>query len=159
MTISRYREFRKALKATPFKGKFMPYGWSSLPDPLPIRWMAYSQMLQEFSNEIANSINDLTRYTHQLEAWNTVIQPLDDKKRFEVAHEFIDPLATLAMNLPYVIRSRLIFATAHLSNQANSAKLRKAWSDDLPLDEEIFFAAADSLAALSWATPTSSRGM
>lgn len=143
MTIARYREFRKALKATPCKGKFMPYGWSALPDPLPIRWMAYSQMLQEVSNEIANSINDLTRYTHQLEAWNAVISPLDDNKRFEVAHEFIDPLATLALNLPYVIRSRFIFATAHLSNQANSAKLGKTWSDDLPLDDEIFFSAAD----------------
>jgi hypothetical protein len=67
----RYRQYRTALKGVPLKGKFMPYGWGALPKPLPIDWLAYSEMFKEFSQELANTINDLTRYTHQLTAWPT----------------------------------------------------------------------------------------
>jgi hypothetical protein len=147
MSIYRYRQFRHALKKTPFNGTFMPYDWGGLPNSLPFNWMAYSEMFNEFSREISNSINDLTRYTHDLAAWNKVIEPLNDDQRLNVAHEFITPLATLALNLPYIIRSRLIFAVTHLCHQANQAKDRKAWKDDLPLDGEIYFAAADKYGA------------
>ncbi len=143
MSVERYREFRRVLKVTPFKGKFMPYDWSGLPDTLPIRWMAYAEMWSEFSREIANSINDLSRFTHRLAAWETVVSGLNDKQRFDLAHEFVDPLATLALNLPYVVRSRLIFATTHLCHQANSGVKDTSWIDELPLDEDIYFGAAD----------------
>lgn len=121
----------------------MPYAWSALPQELPLQWMAYSLMLEEFSLEIANIINDLSRYAQQLAAWDTVISGLDEEKAHEVAHEFVAPLATLALGLPYVIRSRFIFATAHLSHQASRAKQGAAWVDDFPLDHDVYFEAAD----------------
>lgn len=147
MSIYRYRQYRRILKATPFKGKFMPYGWGSLPKSLPFSWMAYFEMFEEFSREIANIVNDLGRYTHQLTAWRDVVARLDDDGKMSVANEFVDPLATIALNLPYVIRSRYIFAVAHLCHQANHVKQLKSWKDDLPLDDKIYFAQADAYGA------------
>lgn len=121
----------------------MPYEKDGLPDSIPFEWMAWVEMHQEFSREISNSINELTRFTHHLAAWRNVAAPLNDQQKFQLAHEFISPLATLALNLPYVIRSRLIFATAHLCHQANKAREGLKWTDDLPLDSEIVFAQAD----------------
>lgn len=148
MSIYRYRQYRKVLKATPFKGRYMPYGWGSLPNSLPFGWMAYSEMFEEFSREIANIINDLSRYTHQLTAWRDVVAGLDDDGKMSVAVEFVDPLATITLNLPYVIRSRFIFAVAHLCHQANRAKQLNDWKDDLPLDDQVYFAQADTYGAL-----------
>lgn len=144
MSTYRYRQYRAALKAAPFKGKFMPYSWGALPQTLPLEWMAYAEMFKEFSLELANIINDLTRYTHQLAAWRDVVQSLRDDGKFSVAIEFVDPLATMALNLPYVIRSRFIFAAAHLSHQAGRTKVPKGWKDDLALDDEIYFAQAET---------------
>ncbi|MDH1180100.1 hypothetical protein N5C72_18600 [Achromobacter mucicolens] len=101
-------------------------------------------MFQEFSRELANVINELTRYTHQLAAWRDVVDKLDEKGKLSVAVDFVNPLATIALNLPYVIRSRFIFATAHLSHQATRALTTGAWKDDLPLDREIYFSQADA---------------
>lgn len=143
MSTYRYKQYRAALKATPFKGKFMPYGWGALPQTLPFEWMPYAEMFKEFSQELANAINDLTRYTHQLAAWRDVVDKLADDGKFNVAHEFVDPLATIALNLPYVIRSRFIFAAAHLSHQAGRTKVAKGWKDDLALDDEIYFSQAE----------------
>ena len=143
MSVYRYRQYQAALKGTPFKGKFLPYHWGELPSSLPFVWAPYAEMFREFSQEIANIINDLTRYTHQLKAWRDVVDKLDDRGKLGVATEFVDPLATIALNLPYAIRSRFILATTHLCHQAGQIKAGKGWKDDLPLDDEIYFEQAD----------------
>lgn len=147
MSTYRYKQYRAALKNAPLKGKFLPYSWGQLPDRLPIEWMAYAQMFEEFSHELANTINDFTRYTHQLAAWRDVVEGLDDSNKLSVAVEFVDPLATIALNLPYVIRSRFIFAAAHLCHQAGRAKVAKGWKDDLALDGDIFMEQAQTAGA------------
>jgi hypothetical protein len=131
------------LKATPFTGRFMPYGWGGLPNPLSAAWMAYSQMLGEFSTELANTINGFTHDVQRLRVWSEVVAPLSDKQKLNATHEFIDTLATNAVNLPYVIRSRFAFATAHLCHQANQTRDFSGWNDDLPLDGEIWLNTAD----------------
>ena len=105
--------------------------------------MPYRDMFDEFSREIANSLNKLTDYTNRLKAWGLVIASMTDQEKMDAAHEFIDPLATIGLNLPYVIRSRFIFAVAHLCHQANRSRDGFPWRDDLPLDHEIYFEAAD----------------
>lgn len=105
--------------------------------------MAYGTMLQEFSSEIANEINALINYVHSLAAWEMVLRPLDDKRRLSALVELVDPLATVALNLPYAIRSRFIFATAHLTHQANRLLDPHGWVDDLAADEKIDFSEAD----------------
>ncbi|RYF49591.1 MAG: integrase [Cytophagaceae bacterium] len=147
MSTYRYRQYRAALKATPFKGKFMPYKWGALPKTLPFEWMAYAEMFKEFSQELANITNDLSRYTHQLTAWHDVVDDLNVDGKLSVAVEFVDPLATIALNLPYVIRSRFIFAAAHLSHQAGRAKVPKGWKDNMALDDQIYFSQAEAAGA------------
>jgi hypothetical protein len=143
MSIALYRKFRQTLKATPLSGRFMPYNWANLPNPISAQWMAYSTMLDEFARELANTINGFTNDVHRLTAWSKVIEPLALKQQHEATHEFIDPLATNALNLPYVVKGRFGFAAAHLCHQANMLKQPEAWIDDLPLDRDIYPHVAD----------------
>ncbi|MCG2583838.1 hypothetical protein [Massilia sp. TS11] len=145
MTIARYREFHRQLKVTPLKGRFMPYRWSTLGNELTIVWFPYSEMLLDYSNELANAINAMTNYTHELAAWRDVIVGLNDQQLMDVTHKFVDPIATLVLNLPYAIRSRFIFAAAHLCHQANRLKYKSEWRDDLPPDDLIYAEIADAV--------------
>ena len=110
----------------------MPYSWWSLPDPLGGIWLVYSQMLEEYATDLANIINDLTYHVARLRAWSTVIAPLSDEKKLEAIDEFINILGTVALGLPYAIKSRFTFAAAHLSHQANMTKDLKGWKDEFP---------------------------
>lgn len=132
-----YRAYREARVTLPLAGRFMPYRWYELPEQLSAVWMAYAQMLAEFSSELANTLNDLTNHVQRLQAWAIVIEPMDDDQKMAATHEFIDVLATNAVNLPYAIKSRFAFAAAHLCHQANMTRDYASWQDDLPLDVEI----------------------
>lgn len=142
-----YDLFRRTLAATPDTGRFMPYGWTRDFERLSAVWMPWSQMLDEFARELANTINAFTHYGHQLQAWAHVLAPMTPEEKQEATLHFVDVLATVSVNLPYVIRSRFIFATAHLCHQANQSKDLATWRDDLPLDEEIYLAVADRCGA------------
>jgi hypothetical protein len=144
MGIALYRQYRQTLKATPFTGRYMPYNWSNLPNPVDAQWMAYSWMLDEFGRELANTVNGFTNDVHSLAAWSTVVGSLAQKRQFEATREFIDKLATSAVNLPYVVKGRFAFAAAHLCHQANMLKFPATWNDDLPLDCDIYPHVADS---------------
>lgn len=132
LCIRLYTEFRAAHDAKPIGGRFMPYHWRSLPDPIGIIWMPYAQMLDEYSGELANIINDLTHHIHRLRAWATVVAALPDKQKMEATREFIDMLGTVALSLPYAIKSRFAYAAAHLCHQANRTKDQNGWKDKFP---------------------------
>lgn len=142
MRLTLYQQYLKAIEGIPQTGRFMPYRWCLLPQPLNGRWIPYSQMLDEFSRGLANVINDLTHYERRLRAWAAVVAPLQDHEKLEATHEFIDVLAAVAVNLPYVIRSRFTFAVAHLCHQANRTK-EQNWVDDLRWDGELDQSDAD----------------
>ena len=132
LCIRLYTEFRAALDALPIGGRFMPYGWFNPPSSLGMAWTPYVQMLHEFARELANIINELTHHVDQLRAWAAVIAPLSNEERMEATHEFIDILGTVALSLPYAIKSRFAYAAAHLCHQANKAKDLKGWKDEFP---------------------------
>lgn len=123
-------------------GPLAPYDWYTLKNTLPAKWMVYSLFLKEHASELSNTINEFRRYIASLLAWEKVIAGLDQEEKYHVVIEFVSPLATLTLNMPYVIRSRFIYSVAHLSHQANQTK-QKSWVDDLPIDSEIYFEAAD----------------
>lgn len=123
----------------------MPYDWDVLPKSLDVRWLAYSQMLSEFSRELANVINDLTNYVSRLEAWSEVMRTLSNDEKLEACREFIDPLAIVAVGLPYAIKARFVFAIAHLCHQANRARQGRDWQDNLTWDGDIKMDAAETL--------------
>jgi hypothetical protein len=144
MSVTLYRRYRAALRLVPPDGRIMPYEWTRLPTPRSLTWLLYGEMLDEFARELANTINDFTLNVDRLRAWAEVLPTLSDKQKADACHEFIDALATLTVNLPYVVKSRFIFATAHLSHQANMVHDRAAWLDDLPPDHRINIADANA---------------
>jgi hypothetical protein len=143
LSVEIYRQFRRVRKRQRFDGRFMPYNWGGLPDPLSALWMPYSLMFQEFSRELANEINGFTNHVNDIRAWASVVEPLTDLQKMKLGREFIDSLGVHVLSSPYAIRSRYIFATAHLCHQANRTR-DQDWSDDLPMDEDIYMAEADS---------------
>lgn len=94
-------------------------------------------MLDDFATELANIINDLTHHAQRLHAWDKLVVSLSDDEKMEATHEFIDMLGTVALGLPYTIKSRFAFAAAHLCHQANQAKDGAEWEDKFP-DENLY---------------------
>lgn len=137
MSIDIYQQHQRLLETTPSSVELAPYDWGRLPSPLYITWMAYGQMFNEFSSELSNVLNAFRGYVRQLTAWRDVLAPMSLDQQIDAAVDFVDPLATLALNLPYVIHSRFVFASAHLCHQANRAKQLKDWTDNFPLDQAI----------------------
>lgn len=127
--------------------KIAEYHWYESLNKFPM-WMAYMFMLDEHSIGISNSINAFLRYIDNLEAWGVVIKEMDDDNKNEIIVEFIVPIATLAINKPYVIRSRFIYSAVHLCHQSNLTKGVK-WSSDLPIEDKICFNDADKY-CLKW---------
>lgn len=126
-----------ALSNIKLKSSNLPYNLDNILNNIPVVWMPYNEMLREFSREIANVVNGMLRLIYRLEGWRLTLEKLDDDDRFEAIIEFIEPFATLALNLPYVIKYRFIFATTHLCHQANRHIDGATWQDDLPRDKEI----------------------
>lgn len=146
-----YSAYLAARQKRAMTGRFMPYGWSCLPDPLNGTWLPYSQMSDEFARELANTVNDLTNNIHRLEVWNDVIAPLGNEDKMEAVHEFVGVLGVAALGLPYVIKSRFAYASAHLCHQANRAKNPDVWTDEFPAAQAIYLNQADEFGR-SWRT-------
>ena len=138
-----YRRFGEVRAAADAVGQLMPYNWIAMPERLYAAWMPYSMMLDDFARELANSINAFTLNVQRLSAWATLMTSLGEEERAEALHEFIDPIATLSLLMPYAIRSRLLFATAHLCHQVNLVR-ETDWAEaSLPVDDKIWMDSAD----------------
>lgn len=130
----------------------------------------FNSMSDEFSEEIANHVNDLVVVTERLQAWSQHLDGISDKvELLDVLHEFVSPLAHHALGLPYALKQKFYFSYAHLANQAR--RLFDA-NDDLEADNRIdrdvarrykgdwcrdddFFEAVGALAAPDMAAETS----
>ena len=51
--IRLYTAYRHELDHNEIGGRFMPYRWWTLPDPLGGIWMAYSSMLSDYASELS----------------------------------------------------------------------------------------------------------
>lgn len=143
MHVDLYRRFTEARPATESIGRIMPYNWTRIAERLAGAWMAYSSMLDDFAREVANAMNAFTINVRRLHAWAAVLDTLGEDERAEAIHEFVDPIATLSLLTPYAIRSRLIFATAHLCHQVNLIREAEWLESSLPADDEIWMDSAD----------------
>ena len=136
--IRLYTAYRYALDHSELGGRFMPYRWWTLPDPISGAWMPYVSMLDDYASELANIINDLTHDVQRLRAWARVTASLTDEEKLAVSHEFIDTLGTVALGRPYAIKSRFAFAAGHLCHQANMAKDMANWRDEFPNERALY---------------------
>lgn len=144
--IKAYSLFRSALRQIPPSGELITYDWPTLPKKIPGQWMVYFEMLDDHARELANIMNQFLTDIDKLAAWDKVLLEYGEEDRFYIVHEFVEPLCTICLNLPYVIRSRFIFSVTHLSHHANLTLLCKEWKDNLPPDEEIYFSTMDKVA-------------
>jgi hypothetical protein len=136
--IRLYTAYRHELDHSEICGRFMPYHWWTLPNPLAMPWMPYSSMLSEYASELANIINDLTHDVHRLRAWAYVTAALSNEEKLAASHEFINTLGTVALGRPYVIKSRFAFAAGHVCHQANRTKSLQAWRDEFPSERALY---------------------
>jgi hypothetical protein len=127
----------------------LPYHWLNRPKPIPWIWMVYFGMADDYARELANVINQLANDIEKLCAWKKVLPGYAEEERAYLVREFIEPLCTMCINVPYAIRSRIIFSVTHLSHQANMALLEKTWKDNLPKDDAINFKIMDKH-AIHW---------
>lgn len=144
MTIDLYARYRQALDNVTPPGPFAPYDWMVLPDVMGPEALVYGQMAPDFARELANTINQLSQDVRRLRAWARVCGDLTDLEKLEASGEFIDPLATFALNAPYALKAKFAFAAAHLCHQADVFRLGAAWCDDLPPDIKIDWSTADA---------------
>jgi len=126
----------------PFPSEYAPYYWFETDGLCMEEWNIYGQLLLGHPHELSNSINELGRYAYSVIVWNEAIQSLTIKEKHEVLIQHIRPIATLALLLPYSIRSRFIFSITHLSHQANQL-ISQNWRDVFPDEDEIYFKDAD----------------
>jgi hypothetical protein len=141
--IELYRKYRATLSQVTFRGQFLSYGWGQLPPSLHMVWMPYREWFQEYANEIANIVNQLTRDVNKLDCWHRALVDASDDEKMEALVEFIESIADSALSLPYAIRSRFIFATAQLCHQANQARQGAQWKDTFPKDGDVDFKIAE----------------
>lgn len=142
--LKRFQAFWEAKRAIspPTQADFAPYdddGGGSYAG----HWLPYVELRRETNMALPNAINELTRYIHDLRAWDAATKGMGDDDLFEIAIGFVDPLATVALNLPYVIQQRMLYAVAHLCHLANWTTMGDAWADDLPEDRKINGATCD----------------
>lgn len=143
MHLDLYSRYLDKRPSTLGVGKLMPYEWTGLPDTLSATWMAYSFMLDDFARELANAINAFTNNVRKLHTWGSLFPEFNAKQRQEVMLEFVEPTATLCLLAPYMIRSRFLYATAHLCHQINLVR-DDTWSESsLPIDSDIYMDIAD----------------
>lgn len=146
LLVDEFRRFLKIRDSLAPSGALAPYEWNS-----KHRWygafLVYSEMLNEHARELANSLNEFGRHVRTLEAWANRFSEIEDiNLKFDLMLEFVEPVSIVAINLPYVIRSRFIYSTSHLCHQAN--KIRSDdWIDNFPLDKDVWFESADKSGA------------
>jgi hypothetical protein len=137
LLLETYGQYLQKMKVEPDHTQYADYGWENVPETLNFSWLAYSLMLPEFSRSLANIVNQLGNYARRLKSWDKVLSTYDEDLRLELLFEFVEPIATVSLTLPYAIQSRFFFSIAHLSHQANKTKLGPGWKDDLPDDRDI----------------------
>jgi len=84
---------------------------------------------------LTNEVNSFGQGLQKLAAWACVLKTADTEVKHELLVEFVMPLATHALNLPFALKNRFAFAAMRLSDEANriskneTCKLKKT-SDD-----------------------------
>lgn len=98
--------------------------------------LIFGAMADDFTRELINSVNKFYLNVFYCEAWFKAAADFPKGQRLSLLFQFAEPLMELALNRPYAIRSRFIFAATHLLHQSNKHRMPK-WRDELPGDKDI----------------------
>lgn len=103
--VSKYSDYRAALRGIEPCTAFMSYGWFTPPKTVRLdaefgrQQMAYRDQAEDAARALANGINHLIGLTMRLEAWKTVLDRLDLPQKYDLLHEFVQDLASTALKI------------------------------------------------------------
>lgn len=117
--IDFYRQFREGLPQA-IDLELAPYPRPFAGGEFNVRAILFHQVAQDALREIANTINDFGRYLSHLDAWTPIYEGAGEDDRSVLLLEHIRPLLTLALNAPYSIRGRIIYAACASSQHARN---------------------------------------
>lgn len=133
VAIQTYAEFRRLWSGAPPSTPLVAFPDFVDGRPLSAGEAAiFRSMASEHVRELANFINEFIWYMRQLEIWRDIMSPLEAEDRYELAMEFVLPLAYYCVDVPYALHGRLCTSVASLSHQANSFTV-EGWKDDANL--------------------------
>jgi len=136
--IDAYLKYRDKLHENDFSKTLpiMPYDCIQKPKSDDGIIFIYTQLLSEYTGQLANDINSFRRNLCHLNAWNNVIQEYEDKEKYYLIIEFVEALTVLLHDFPYSIKNRFIFSLSHLCHQSNRYVI-DGWKDDVCEDRKI----------------------
>ncbi|WP_243318085.1 hypothetical protein [Geothrix paludis] len=109
--------------------------------------LIYQMMVNEFTLELINECNHLSRSLLRLSVWEPILQSRNEEERIAIRYEFTWPLLMSALQLPYSFRNRLVFSSTKLSLHAGSA-MGIIPNSKIPHDSRINYRTLESLSPL-----------
>ena len=108
--------------------------------------LIYQLMVNEFTLELINECNHLSRSLLRLSVWEPILQSRDEEERIAIRYEFTWPLLLAALQLPYSFRNRLIFSSTKLSLHVGSIT-GIVPAPKIPRDDRINYKSLESLSS------------
>jgi DUF2934 family protein len=107
-------------------------------------------MVQGHTLTAANTINRFAYDLRSLTAWNKVFESASEAERMQALYEFLSPIASHCLSMPYAIKQMFIKSICQISHQTNRFH-DKNW-DEKALPEKPNFPDARRLSGrfLSW---------
>ena len=131
--IDAYAQFRERWSAAPPSTPLIAFPDFIDGRPLSAGEAAtFRSMASEHVRELANFINEFIWCMRQLEVWRDIMSPLTPEDRYELAMEFVLPIAYYCVGVPYALHGRFCTSVANLSHQANSF-IVEGWRDNANL--------------------------
>jgi hypothetical protein len=84
------------------------------PNAMPAVMVASEHLLA-----VANSVSRFCYELHALASWQKALEALGEDERTIALFEFVSPMATSCLSLPYSIRQMLVKSICHISHHTN----------------------------------------
>lgn len=99
--------------------KYLPYKEYEIPSSYASggSWMVFHLMASDFIRELLNEINQFCSILRNLAAWEEVLKNYSENMKFNILIEILDPILITALNTPYAIKNRFIYASVMLLHE------------------------------------------
>lgn len=147
--LASYRAFREVFEAdTAWDADLLSYTQYRIPSEQGAGgdWFLYHSHASDFVREMLNTINQFRMHAARLAAWAAVLEGRPDQERLDLMIEFVNTLANAALDAPYKIKNRLVYAASNLCDTANAAT-GEHLPAILPPDQSIGFGTLQAVGA------------
>ena len=106
--------------------------------------MMVAMMAQEHILTATNTLNRFSYDLHCLSAWRKVFESATEVERMQALYEFLSPIASHSLSMPYSIKQMFVKSVCQISHQTNRFHVND-WNES-SLDEKPRFPDAKRLA-------------